>query len=264
MMRKALYLDGAAEPVEVVLDGPALRIRRYARADARAPIRLLGRIVVSGSVAWRTDALLACMDAGVPVVFVAADGAARGWAVGAQGTEEDINLLLEDACLDRDWKGHREDWIRGMERRSLIAAINGLKVHPASMRGPEAWAACEARVDALNAPVKAAAIAACLKGALSAHVAQLLRGQGIAGRFATGYGAPVRLLDDFTRILAWELWPLVWEAALYFCRHGVKHRTEADVRRRLIRFYEAQAPKMERRFADLFWRFRWHVREVLR
>lgn len=262
MMRKALYLDGAAEPLEVVLDGPALRIRRYARADARAPLRVLGRIVVSGSVAWRTEALLACMDAGIPVVFLAADGTARGWAVGAHDSEEDINLLLEDACLDRAWAGRHEDWIRAMERRSLIAAINALKVRAANMRGPDVWVACEARVDALNAPVKAAAIIGCLTGALSAHAAQLLRRQGIAARFATGYGAPVRLLDDFTRILAWELWPLVWEIALYFCRHGAKHRTEADVRRRLIRFYEAQAPKVEKRFADLYWRFCWHVREV--
>lgn len=262
MMRKALYLDGAAEPLEVVLDGPALRIRRYARADARAPLRLLGRIVVCGSVAWRTDALLACMDAGIPVVFLAGDGAARGWAVGAHDSDEDINLLLEDACFDREWASRHEDWIRAMERRSLLSAIQALDLRPASLRGPDAWAECEARVDALNAPVKAATIIACLTGALSAHATQLLHRNGVAARFSTGYGTPVRLIDDFVRILGWELWPLVWETALYFCRHGAKHRTDADVRRRLIRFYEARAPQVEKRFADLFWRLRWHVREV--
>jgi hypothetical protein len=54
------------------------------------------------------------------------------------------------------------------------------------------------------------------------------------------------------------------QAALYLHRQGDKHRDESAVRRRLIRRYEAQAPMIEQAFADLFWRLRWHLREVAR
>lgn len=261
-MQKALYLDGSRTALDVVLDGPSLRIRRADQADARAPLRLVSRIVVSGQVAWRTEALLACMDANIPIAFLGADGTPRGWCLGAAEGEEEINAMLEDAVLHRDWAGRHQDWLRAMERSALLEAVRALNLRPAGLRPVDVWAECEAAVDRLRAPVPTAALMSALKGLLMAHVAELLRRAGITARFASGHGAPLRLIDDFTRILVWDLWPHAFEIALYFCRHGGKHAAEPARRRRIVRRYEAFAPRIDRHFRDLFWRLRWHVREV--
>lgn len=263
MKAKPLYVDASSGPVQVVRDGPSLRLRRDGLADARAPLRLLSRIVVSGAVAWRTEALLACMDAGVPVAFLGADGTPRGWALGADAGDPELATLLEDAILDHTWPGRHEDWLRAMERRSLLHAVGALGLKPPTLRPPDVWAECEERVDRLGSPVEAATLIAVLTGALAAHVADLMRRAGVPARFAAGVGAPVHLTNDFVRVLAWEQWPPAFDAALYFCRHGAKHRTEQAVRRRLVRFYEAGNARVEKRFRDLLWRLRWSIREWL-
>lgn len=261
-MHKPLYLDGTRAPLEVLIDGPALRIRRPEQADARAPLRIVGRIVVSGRVTWQTEAILACMDAAIPIAFLSADGTPRGWCLGAAEGADDINALLEEATLHRDWPGRHADWVRAMERNAVLEAICALDVQPSSLRPVDVWAACEAAVAALHAPVPPPILVGTLKGLVTAQVAEELRRAGVAARFASGHGAPVRLIDDLASILVWGLWPRAYEIALYFCRHGDKHALPAVVRRRIVRRYEALAPRVAARFRDLFWRLRWHVREI--
>ncbi len=259
-MRRALYLDGGDPALNVTIEGPALRIRREGRADGRAPLRQLSRIVVRGRVSWQTEALLACMDADIPITFVAADGRARGWCVGVGGLEDDINEMLDECVLRRDWPDRQENWIRAMERRALLACLGDAHASPPQcLRTIDAWVAMETHLDRLRSPVVSSVIMATLSGALEAHLATLLRTAGVASRFAVGREGPVRLIADFRRVLVWELWPIAERSALYFCRHGEKHRRERDVRRRLVKHYEAAAPAIEKRFRELFWRFRLHL-----
>lgn len=60
-MLQPLYLDGNL-PLAVLLDGPALRLRRTSEADVFAPLGRLARVVVRGAVHWRPEALAACLD----------------------------------------------------------------------------------------------------------------------------------------------------------------------------------------------------------
>ncbi len=262
-MRRPLYIDGSRLPVEVGLDGPALLMRQPNCADARAPLRLLSRIAVTGNVRWAMAALLACCDGGVPVAFLRGDGSVRGWCVGDGEATTEINALLEDATMQPHFAGQHADWLRGLERRAIVSTMRSLGVAEVDLRPSQVWAAFEARIDELSPPVNATIIMRVLGGALTVQIAALLRGEGVGTRFVNGHGAPVRLAADFERLLVWELWPCAERAAIYFCRHGEKHRDETAVRRRIVRRYEAAAPMIERSFADLFWRLRWHLREVL-
>lgn len=262
-MKRALYLDGAAGPLTVTADGPALRIQREGSAEGRAPLRLISRIVVRGKVVWQTEALIACMEADVPVAFVTGDGTTRGWCLGAHGAKHDINALLDDCAVRRDWPGRYQDWLRAMERRAMIAVLPQGQPVPEALRPNDLWLACEARLERLRAPVAAPVIIGTLTGALEAQIVDLFRRSGVAARFVMGHGTPVRLLEGFRRVLVWDLWPVAERSALYFCRHGGRQVSDREARRRLIRQYEATAAHMEKRFRDLFWRLRRLLEEVL-
>lgn len=262
-MRKALYLDGGRPPPRVVLDGPALRIRRESRADVRAPLRLLSRVIVKGPTSWHTGALLGCMDACVPITFVAADGSAIGWCVGAKEAEDDINELLEECGIRQERAGRHEDWLRGMERRAIMASWPRSWAAAPSSRTGEVQSAWETHLERLRSPVEPALIMSTLRGALEAHLLDLFGRARVSGRFATGHGTTWRLVADFSRVLVWALWPTAERSALYFCRHAGKHPQPRDARRRIVRHYEAIAPLVEQRFRDLFSRLRQNLRDMV-
>src|SRR5690349_18602452 len=82
-MWQTLHLDGADNPLAVLAEGPALRIRRSGIADAFAPLGRLARVVVHGvRVQWRTEALVACLNAGVLVIFLGSHGDIYGLCIG--------------------------------------------------------------------------------------------------------------------------------------------------------------------------------------
>ena len=70
---KPLYLNGGA-PLQVCLDGPALRVRKQQSDDRRFPLVRISRVVVSGTVDWAWEARLACQESGIVVCFLRADG----------------------------------------------------------------------------------------------------------------------------------------------------------------------------------------------
>lgn len=82
---RPLYLN-AHQPLQVRLDGPALRVTAAHSDDRRYPLRRLSRIVVSGEVRWTAPALLACGHAGVVLCFVRPDGLPRRCWVGRPST----------------------------------------------------------------------------------------------------------------------------------------------------------------------------------
>jgi hypothetical protein len=93
---KTLYLDGH-DYLRVLQDGPALRVRQRMASDRLYPLRLLAQVVVKGPADWSTNALLACAEATVPVIFLHADGSLRGRVLGIPAIDPllDLNLALE-------------------------------------------------------------------------------------------------------------------------------------------------------------------------
>ena len=123
--RKPLYLRGGPG-MRVDADGPALRVRRPARAALWFPLARLARVVSSGAVQWECEALLACAEAGTPVVFLHRDGSVRGYLFGGDARSRDPHDLLYSrlrARLSRPGGMARYDAWRTAMTRAAIRAL---------------------------------------------------------------------------------------------------------------------------------------------
>lgn len=127
-MLEALHLDAAERPVAVLVDGPALRLRRAGVADVFAPLARLSRVVVHGPrVQWRTEALLACAEAGVPVALMGGRGSLLALLVplAPPAQRRDLAAAL-DLAAGRPGLRHRlEDFARAELRRAVLEALRG-------------------------------------------------------------------------------------------------------------------------------------------
>lgn len=125
-MLRPLYLD-AAVPWQITLDdGVALRIAAPGRARSLYPLRRLARVVCARSAQWQCAALLACMEAGVPVVFHDAAGEPVGWCFGPRRRETTLALLLREGIGRHDWQPWFDAWRRHAERGQMLAVLRPL------------------------------------------------------------------------------------------------------------------------------------------
>lgn len=248
---QTLYLEGRA-PLAVLLEGPALRLRCAGKADVCTPLSRLARIVVSGNVHWRAEALGACMDWNVPVTFLDAEGHARGACVTLRRVawRSDLPALFEQASLVADWPGRWADWLRALGRGQIRLLLRRSRLRVPDLRVATLGAAFAEH------SVGPSAIAvnhhAAMHGLLEARIASRLAAQGVGPAMLAGSLGGVAPARDLAGVLSWRLWPTVWRLESYLSRHGAKHRDEPALRRRLVRFFEAEAPALEKAEGRLF------------
>ncbi len=210
-LRKPLYLQGQ-NGLAVELDGPALRVRQPERAAVFYPLARLARVLSKGGVRWTCDALLACADAGVPVVFMDGEGGVRGYLFGPSSGEDGLYQRLRAGLCRSDGLSRYADWRRvmaGHARRALEQQLRQAGVCPGPML---AWRGLAP--GGLRAAVAAreAAILRRLRGLLAGPSAQLLVEAGLdAARLA--HLEPLHLVDDLAELLVWALAEPVLAAA---------------------------------------------------
>jgi hypothetical protein len=125
-MIKPLYLD-AALPWQIRLDdGPALNISAPGRARSLYPLQRLARVISPSDAQWTTAALIACLRAGVPVVFHDSTGDAVGWCFGPRKRETTLASLLREALNQPNWATLIGGWQQAAERREILAALRAL------------------------------------------------------------------------------------------------------------------------------------------
>lgn len=242
-MLQPLYLDGQI-PVAVLLDGPALRLRRASEADAFAPLGRLARVVVRGAVHWRPEALAACMEWGVPVVFMAAGGSPRGALVplAPPSNRSDLPALLDAAACLPGFEGRLRDMFNSMQRDAVRALVRRWRLPAGDLRPAVVRRLCLARPGA--DPERCAALHARLDGLVRAEVIQDLVRDGAGPQFLAartgGFDLPAALAD----VLSWTMWPAAWRLDGYLALHGARNATHAAVHRRAVRAYEAEAPRL--------------------
>jgi hypothetical protein len=210
-MLQVLHLDGADRPVAVLVEGPALRLRREGIADVFAPLPRLARVVVHGArVQWRTEALMACLESGVPVLFLGPRDALAGALVPIRppAARADLAALLDAAASAPGFHRRLEDFCRAEERRAILALVRregmgsreiGVDLRPATVR--------RRCVETCIGP--AAAVADLMAGLASAMIAEGLARRGAGPQFLTRRTGGFGLADALGRVLVWHLWPEV-------------------------------------------------------
>ena len=129
-MIRPLYLD-AALPWQVRLDdGPALNISAPGRARSLYPLQRLARVICPTHAEWTTQALLACLRAGVPVVFHDSAGQTVAWCFGPRKRETTLANLLREALDQPDGGELIGAWVRAEHRREIQAALRAVAATP--------------------------------------------------------------------------------------------------------------------------------------
>ncbi|MGH7067929.1 MAG: CRISPR-associated endonuclease Cas1 [Acetobacteraceae bacterium] len=252
-----LYVDSAASGVR--LEGPALAVTCPARADTRVPLRRLARVVVRGAVPFATDALLGCLDAGVPVTFVALDGRVVGYCIGRETRVQLIGPLLERLVNEPGWPEIVGRWAQHIESLAMRQTCHRLQVEPGlDTRPATVWALLARQIPSAATPGAEASLRR-LDGLMRAHLVDLLQRAGIPSRFRGRSASALDLRPYFANALGWHLWPVLarlleyqgghpWISASRRWPDGRRADRDAHRRRRFVVAYEAAVPAMEAKF----------------
>ncbi len=248
----ALYLD-ARDPLQVVLEGPSLLVRGTGQAAARYPLRRVSRVVVSGAVDLETRALLACLQRGLPVVFLDAEGEPLGYCFGRRVRELPLDERLRELVALPDWQPVYENWRAAAERRELLAVVRRFGVRSADLRPASVRAALAAQRASLGAAALVAASERQLRGALSGLAAEVLAAT-VSADLAFARAAGLHLLEDLVAIAEWPL-----ERTL---RAVLRHRKASNPRIR-VSLFERDAPALRDVLVRALWMLDLALREHL-
>ena len=247
-LRKPLYLR-CGPGLWVDLDGPALRIRRPARAVVLYPLARLARVVSSGAVAWDCEALLACAGAGIPVVFLRRNGAVRAYLFGSKARSADpydpFYTRLRARLLQPGGITHYQIWYDNM----ICAAVRVLGVQLGQRLDSYAphrlrQALAETRGRYIG-PGPAALIEGWLRGLLAGLSAELLAEAGLDATRCLRLEFGFDLGADLAGLLGWSLEaPILTALATRF--RGEPEAPDLIEETALIRLFEQHATDLRR------------------
>lgn len=202
-LRKPLYLQGR-QGLAVDLDGPALRIEQPERAVTFYPLARLARVLSKGEVRWAYEALLACADAGVPVVFMDGEGGVRGYFFGRSASKDDLYRCLQSSLRRSDGLYRYRHWRTMMTvhaQHALRRQLQQAGIDPDLVFVTQPMATIEK-----TAAYKATAIQlnTRLFGLLAGLSAQLWVEAGLNAKRWVDL-EPLPLVDDLAGLLGWAL-----------------------------------------------------------
>jgi hypothetical protein len=204
MTIRPLYLEGGQRVVVRLDDGVALRVQRDQRARSLYPLRRLSRVISGCGVEWSTEALVACLHAGVPVVFRDGRGQTVGWCFGKRRRETTLGELLRLGVGEADWDLRFGAWAAAVHRREIREALRcaGAGDAAAELRRSRTRL-CNAHRDRLGAPC--GELLRALTAAVSGLVAETLQRE-IGDPELIGFARPgLHLGSEFAGLLEWRL-----------------------------------------------------------
>lgn len=242
-MIEALHLDGGAAPIAVLLEGPALVLRRQGEADRHAPLRTLRRVTVRGTrVHWRAEALIGCLHAGVPVVFLDGCGQAVGALVPSRPPAQraDFAAALDLAAGQPGFLGRLEDFCRAAEHAAAARAAGALGLRGRDGAAPRPRELLGALRDRATEPAGFDLVWEELQSLGAAVAAAALARRHVGPQFLARRAGCFPLHERLGRALALEAWPAAVPIAL-----GVRRGDNAlppATRSALVRAFEGSGP----------------------
>lgn len=248
-MRSPLFLDVSVANT-VALDGVALRVQTHERVDVWYPLRRLARVVVTGRVDWETQALLACLEAGVPVAFRRRDGTLIGHCLSEVSSRVSLEALLVSAVQLPEGEGVYQRWLVACWENWVARAVLVLGEEDGSLRARDV----EARVLAAlprHLPCAPGLFRRQMQALVASQVSGVLLGFGFSDNVHVPLTPLVHPLRDLGKLLEWELLLRVVSGA------RVKVDTERGLRYSLVRFFQQCDPAQERQarvYLNRLWR----------
>ena len=232
-LRKPLYLQGK-NSLSVALDGPALRIAQPERAMSFYPLARLARVLSKGGVHWSCEALLACAEARIPVVFLGDDGRVRGYWFGPSLGEDTLYRQLREGLRRTDGLRSYQEWQCLMTYHAERVFLQqwwqrGHLVVPVLARLGLSLDNPSRRVVLLTKPLLGR-----LRGLLAGLSAQVVLEAGIDAQRLYDL-EPLPLVDDVAELLIWA----VLEPVL-LAWHSTETRLDVADERGLTALVEAQ------------------------
>lgn len=201
---RPLYI-AAGQPIDVGLaDGVALYVVQPGRARSLYPLRRLSRVVSGRNASWSTDALVACLSAGIPVLFQDGRGNPIGWCFGGRRRETSLAELLTLGISDPDWSSRYGAWKDAVQRREITAALRcaGLRECAADPKAARSYF-CNAHRN--RAGVPCGELLCALETAVAGLVAETLARE-IGEIPLIGFARPgLHFGREFSDLLQWRL-----------------------------------------------------------
>ncbi|WP_295544439.1 CRISPR-associated endonuclease Cas1 [uncultured Thiohalocapsa sp.] len=247
-----LYI-AAGSDTRVRLDRRALSVQREARAEQLFPLQRIARVHSSTLVQWSTEALLACAERGISVVFVHDDGDIAARLLPRPGARDELLHRLQDLMLLPHGLDRYTHWL-GMTRARIAHWACSRLGAPDGARDPRngrAWIEHQAQQYAGGRGAERTRqwLRSLAYQWTAAHLAQL----GFGRNTELGQAGEPSLARDLSELLMWYLEPprIGW---LHRRFDAARHRGEplrlprhADT----VRLFESRAARVSKRGRDI-------------
>jgi len=201
-----LYLAPQGE-TWVGLDGGALRVSQPGRAERLFPLRRVARVHTNTRADWEQAALLACAEAGIPVVFLDDDGLVVARLLGRPGERDELRNRLVTFLLRPEAPGMLRHWMDASRGRAARWAAIKLGRRPGPARTAEIRQWINGRAEHLANPGIARQTRQWLRGLAYGWMEEHLADLGFARTTEVGQAGQPPLAADLTDILFWYLEP---------------------------------------------------------
>lgn len=272
--RRLVVLDGVQRPLQVRLDGRALRVTLENTTEHLIPLARIDRIMTRGNVMWTASALAATAAAGAQIAFLLGNGqtaalltaasheANRAGASQAPGHTlsspdlADIGQTLDHLAQRADWPGRIEDFCRG--ELSRAARTYGIK--DAATAARQGWPALELALrQELRATGFGPALSRDARSFLEAWTRRRLAGFGMPLPWlGVNAGGRFDLAGPFAAIIGWAALPLLARRLQFLRSSGSVPGTgvsDRELRLQSLLWAELSTPRLLRLFHALCTRF---------
>jgi len=249
---RPLYI-AAGSDTRIVLDGPALCVQREARAEQLFPLQRIARVHSGTRVSWSTEALLACAERGIGVLFISDEGQVEARLLGRPGERDELLVRFSDFMLLPQAGDMYAHWLAVM--RGRIAYWAGARLQaPPGARDPRS---CRAWIEHQATQYAGRRGAERTRQWLRSLAYQWMTGHlndlGFGANTELGQAGEPSLARDLAELLMWYLEPprIGWLRrrfdAARFRHEPLRLPRHVDA----VRLFESRAARVSKRGRDL-------------